>query len=37
MRIGRLFVVGSFLLLSVNAVAGPKEDVAAATAKWAKR
>jgi uncharacterized protein (TIGR02246 family) len=34
MRIGMLFVLGSFLLLSVNAVAGPKEDVAAATAKW---
>ena len=35
MRIRSLFVLGGTLfLIAANAFAGPKEDVAAATAKW---
>jgi hypothetical protein len=35
MRIRSFFVFGSVLfLIAANALAGPKEDVAAATAKW---
>ena len=34
MGVRSLFIAGGLFLIAVNAFAGPKEDVAAATAKW---